>query len=275
MTTRKKLTIHPAAEAFPMMSRAELRDLADDIAANGLREPIKLFHGDVLDGRNRLAACKLAKVEPTFVDLPDDTDPIAYVVSLNATRRHMTKGAVAMTVVKLRASVQVETTYTDTEQLASESDVSATTYRVAAFVFRWAPDLADKVMRGTLGLDSAREQARKRRHEQLSEEKQLEVLAERHPDLADLVRDDTLSLKQATTTARDREDQEAKRRKVDTAFIDEHVGALAFMRGEAEHLAVSYAQIYAGSLTPGDAEIAMTFCAAFARALKERAADAA
>lgn len=68
--------IHPAAEALPMMSDAEIRELADDIKANGLQEPLVVFednteaaHGDddpfacyplsLLDGRNRLAALKL------------------------------------------------------------------------------------------------------------------------------------------------------------------------------------------------------------------------
>jgi hypothetical protein len=55
--------IHPAAECFPMMSEVELRELAVDTAANGLREPITLDPpGAVLDERNRLKACDIARV---------------------------------------------------------------------------------------------------------------------------------------------------------------------------------------------------------------------
>jgi ParB-like chromosome segregation protein Spo0J len=42
----------------------ELRALANDIKANGQLEAIVLYDGKVLDGRNRLAACELAGVEP-------------------------------------------------------------------------------------------------------------------------------------------------------------------------------------------------------------------
>jgi ParB-like chromosome segregation protein Spo0J len=49
-----------------MLSEDELIELADDIAANGLYEAIKLDPtGEILvDGRNREAACDIAGVEP-------------------------------------------------------------------------------------------------------------------------------------------------------------------------------------------------------------------
>jgi hypothetical protein len=39
-TWRDVLPIHPAAELFPLMSEAELRELGEDIQANGLQAPI-------------------------------------------------------------------------------------------------------------------------------------------------------------------------------------------------------------------------------------------
>ena len=91
-----KRAIHPAADLFPMMGNQELAALAADIRSSGLRESIKLAEdGSVLDGRNRLAACKLAKVEPVFETLLVD-DPVAYVVSANVMRRNLSKQQTAI-----------------------------------------------------------------------------------------------------------------------------------------------------------------------------------
>jgi hypothetical protein len=79
---------HAAADLFPMMTPPELKDLADDIQANGLLEPIVLLGGKVLDGRNRLAACEVAGVEPRF-ETWSGSSPTAYVLSKNLHRRHL------------------------------------------------------------------------------------------------------------------------------------------------------------------------------------------
>ena len=53
---RKQFKVHHAADAFPIMSDAELDELGKDIKAHGLREPI-LLQGDwLIDGRNRVEA---------------------------------------------------------------------------------------------------------------------------------------------------------------------------------------------------------------------------
>ena len=54
---------HPLADIFPMLDDNELKALAEDIKTKGLTEPITLYEGKVLDGRNRYRACDLAKVE--------------------------------------------------------------------------------------------------------------------------------------------------------------------------------------------------------------------
>lgn len=80
---------HPAAAVWPMLPEADLRRLADDIASNGLMHPIVLDdEGRVLDGRNRLAACRLVDVEPEY-ETYDGDDPEGYVLSSNNERRHL------------------------------------------------------------------------------------------------------------------------------------------------------------------------------------------
>ena len=53
---------------FPRLGDAELRQLAADIKANGLLNPVVRHRGKILDGRNRLAACEIAGVKPKFVE---------------------------------------------------------------------------------------------------------------------------------------------------------------------------------------------------------------
>jgi hypothetical protein len=60
-----------------------------DIKDNGLKDPITILNGQILDGRNRYMACGIAGVEPRYVDFAGD-DPIAFVVSANIHRRHLT-----------------------------------------------------------------------------------------------------------------------------------------------------------------------------------------
>lgn len=91
---------HSAASIFPLLDGAPLRELAADIAEHGLREPIVLLDGAVLDGRNRLAACEAVGVEPSFVDYAGD-DPIAFVVSLNLRRRHLSESQRAMVATRI------------------------------------------------------------------------------------------------------------------------------------------------------------------------------
>ncbi|WP_421912757.1 MT-A70 family methyltransferase [Mesorhizobium sp.] len=91
---------HPLAELFPMLPEQEMRELADDIVTYGQREPIVLLDGMVLDGRNRLAACRFADVEPVLVDFEGD-DPLGFVLSLNLHRRHLSESQRAMVAARL------------------------------------------------------------------------------------------------------------------------------------------------------------------------------
>jgi len=85
------MNTHPVAEMFPMMSAAELAEMADSIKREGLLNPCVQQGGVLLDGRNRIAACKLAGVEPCFVEYTGDS-PVAFIIAANLSRRHLDKG---------------------------------------------------------------------------------------------------------------------------------------------------------------------------------------
>ena len=53
---------HPESERYPLMDErsAEFKAFVEDIRRNGLREPIVLLGGKILDGRNRYLGCQRA-----------------------------------------------------------------------------------------------------------------------------------------------------------------------------------------------------------------------
>jgi ParB-like chromosome segregation protein Spo0J len=99
----KSLAHHEYARLFPMLSDEDIQELADDIAKNGLRIPIVIDADDkILDGRNRAAACAIAGVEPVFEPfVGNDEEKLAFVVSANIHRRHLTTSQRASVAAKL------------------------------------------------------------------------------------------------------------------------------------------------------------------------------
>jgi ParB-like nuclease domain len=109
---RKHLKVHPAAELFPLMAEAELKELAEDIKTNGLRSPIVMWPNSdkkllLIDGRNRLDAlallgllgvdesgCLTLKARSNdhwqFQCAHQVGDPYALALSFNVHRRHLT-----------------------------------------------------------------------------------------------------------------------------------------------------------------------------------------
>jgi hypothetical protein len=93
---------HPAASIFPMLPDDKLVELAEDIEKNGQREAILLLDGQVLDGRNRICACRLKGIEPLTKMVSNIEDPVAYVLSLNLHRRHLTPSQASMCAARAR-----------------------------------------------------------------------------------------------------------------------------------------------------------------------------
>lgn len=89
--TTPELTAHPAAAAFPMMDPGRFAQLVESIATTGLQVPILLCDGQILDGRNRYAACREAGVEPRFEQFAGG-NPFEHVWALNGQRRDLEAG---------------------------------------------------------------------------------------------------------------------------------------------------------------------------------------
>ncbi len=94
-------TQHPLSAAFPAMSNLEFTELVNDIKTNGLRSPIVIFEGEVLDGWHRYRACEQLGINADTVEFPEGQDPVAFVRSQNYHRRHLTAGQKAVAEVEL------------------------------------------------------------------------------------------------------------------------------------------------------------------------------
>jgi ParB-like nuclease domain len=86
---------HPLAALFPELPPKELTQLARDIKERGQLEPIVLYKGLILDGRNRYRACQIAGVKPRteeFNAKATKRSPEEFVLSRNLRRRHLSVG---------------------------------------------------------------------------------------------------------------------------------------------------------------------------------------
>ena len=157
-----ELKPHPLAECFPMLSDSELQELANDIKANGLRHDIVLFEGQIIDGRNRYAACQIEKIpiEDRLVNY-EGPDPIGYVISVNLRRRHLDTGQRAAIVSEL-ANAKVGGRHSPNSvnektggQIAKEMHVSPTSVTTLRAIAKANPEVFDQVKAGELSLNQA------------------------------------------------------------------------------------------------------------------------
>lgn len=110
------LLAHPFADLFPMIEGDAFADLVEDIRQNGVREPVVLLGGRILDGRNRYRAGVEAgffTVSPMggyprpassfviFEKAHPGVDPLAWVISKNLRRRHLTDDQRRMVAARL------------------------------------------------------------------------------------------------------------------------------------------------------------------------------
>ena len=101
--SEQRLSIHPYAELFPPMSLAEFERLCDDIEQHGLQVDIVVYEGKVLEGRHRYLACLARGTTARFRPYAGECgSPLAFVVSRNLHRRHLTESQRAMVAARLK-----------------------------------------------------------------------------------------------------------------------------------------------------------------------------
>lgn len=227
--------VHPVAALFPMLTDAALTELADDIKSNGLRHPLLIdAEGTLIDGRNRLEACKRVGVEPTFTFL-NGHDPNSVIWSENAKRRQMTQGSLAMVAAAAYlASVSKEGLLSNLDSkiekkgsggsnsegkldFAKLAGVPRQRFQEALLVHRFASDLIPEVVAGTGTLDNAFKQAKARKKETDWRDNGLAELRKVAPDIASKVQDGEITVEEGRKEHEDREKAAAVQR--DSLFM--------------------------------------------------------
>ena len=173
---------HPAANIFPLMQGAEYQSLCDDITEHGLHEPILLYEGRILDGRNRYRACIDAGVEPRFCEWDGNGSALDMAISKNLHRRHLNPGQLAFVALEVEKVLAVEAKERQRggqggvllganlpqakgralEHAAAIFGVSRRTAQEAKKLKAEAPDLAERVRAGDVTISEAKKELRKK-----------------------------------------------------------------------------------------------------------------
>lgn len=224
--------VHPLAARWPMMPDDELAALAESIAADGLSHPLVLDdQGRLVDGRNRLEACRIAGVSPKYLTprgLDTEEAVRSYIGRVNAQRRNVSTGQKAMAVAddlaaqgKRKNGRWARGTVHNPDSGISADKTWRNLLNLAGLVIDWRPDLTDDVIAGSITLNAAAEQAEAARDVQAraeAEERrqaaQLADLQEHRPDLAALVDAGDLPLEDALTI-RDKETEAERKAEAD------------------------------------------------------------
>ena len=95
------MEFHECANIFPLMDSEEFNLLCADIAENGLLEAIWTFKNEIIDGRNRYNACRQLSIEPSYREWTGNGSLVAFIVSLNLRRRHLSTSQRAIVAARL------------------------------------------------------------------------------------------------------------------------------------------------------------------------------
>jgi N6-adenosine-specific RNA methylase IME4/ParB-like chromosome segregation protein Spo0J len=173
----QNIEYHPIANCFPLIDGAEFDELVADIKANGVHDPVLIYEGMILDGRNRYRASAAAGVDCP-IETYDGNDPVGIVVSLNLRRRHLSEGQRAWVAAQIsnlsngeRASSIDEGAITR-DQAADMLNVSPSSVDRARVVRdHGVPELQEKVAKGEVSPSAAADVSR------LTEKEQQDVIA--------------------------------------------------------------------------------------------------
>lgn len=137
--------IHEYASLVPMATTEEQAALNRDIQKNGLREPVVLWKGKIVDGRCRQIACNFAGEKIRSRDLDDDLDDTAvksFVKSIN-TRRNLTQTQKVIAACKEKQGSSL-----GSRELSDSWGIGYATLNNAIYISRQAPEFIEPLFNG-------------------------------------------------------------------------------------------------------------------------------
>lgn len=121
------LVAHPLAELLPAMSFDDFQELQKDVIANGVRVPIVMADGKILDGRHRVNALLMAdnwQASAPIQEVGAKTSLSDAVIAMNISRRHLRPKQRAQLVLDI---LRADGREPSVRQLATEAGVGAGT----------------------------------------------------------------------------------------------------------------------------------------------------
>lgn len=135
----KEYEFHELCLMFPPADDMTIEEMSFDIQTNGLKDPVVIYEGKILDGRNRYLACRKAGLEPKTVEYKGK-DPLGFVISKNLHRRHLTPAQKSMIAANILAEKGPKATSADRALLARQMEVGESMVKIAQRINHLAID---------------------------------------------------------------------------------------------------------------------------------------
>jgi hypothetical protein len=158
------IEFHPLAHIFPLIEGADFDALVADIKAHGLAEKIVMHEGRPLDGRNRWRALvRIGLTDEEILCCHTErfvgTDPLAFVISKNLKRRHLSesqRAMVAAELAKLKLGANQHSEGPSIEEASKLLNVGhASVERARVVREQGAPELVAAVKQGEVSVSAA------------------------------------------------------------------------------------------------------------------------
>lgn len=151
-TSKRSLDIHPFALFLPEACSDDFSALVDDIKRFGVRVPVVLFEGKILDGRSRYKAARQLKIAvPTENFEGSLVDALRLVQSYNLYRRHLQPSQKAGVAAKIAMRLQQEEPMSrkDARHMAAAVTGASESYtQIAQRIMETDPEKIDDLVNG-------------------------------------------------------------------------------------------------------------------------------